>query len=155
MRLRRFIDFIKMSGAGNDFILIDCTKTYYPFNRQTIIRRLCNRRYGAGADGVLFLELSARASFKMTYYNSNGSESAMCGNGGRCAAFYMMDKKQLDEIAFEATNYIYKARRSNLDIDLSMKNPSGLKTDLTLKISNGSLNVHQIDTGVSRGDYAG
>jgi diaminopimelate epimerase len=81
------IEFYKMSGAGNDFILGDNRSGRWPSNDLPgLAARLCRRRLGIGADGLLLLENSPRASFKVDIYNSDGSRARMCGNGARCAA---------------------------------------------------------------------
>ncbi|MEW6062671.1 MAG: diaminopimelate epimerase, partial [Bacteroidota bacterium] len=84
------IHFTKMSGAGNDFVVVD--------NRSGIIsdphqfsKIVCHRRYGVGADGVLLVEKSLKADFLMQYYNADGSSAGMCGNGGRCIAKFAYD----------------------------------------------------------------
>ena len=78
--------FTKMNGAGNDFILIDNRAGEIDLDRSQIAH-LCNRHRGIGADGVLLLELPAnRADFRMRYFNADGGEAEMCGNGARCFA---------------------------------------------------------------------
>ena len=79
------IPYYKYQGTGNDFILIDQReKAYLTKKDTTIINRLCDRRFGIGADGVMFLENKEGYDFEMVYFNADGSESSMCGNGGRC-----------------------------------------------------------------------
>lgn len=79
------IPFYKYQGTGNDFILIDQRqKTYLKKTDTPLIHRLCDRRFGVGADGVMFLENKDGYDFEMVYFNADGSESSMCGNGGRC-----------------------------------------------------------------------
>src|SRR5258708_36198644 len=82
------IQFWKMSGSGNDFVLID--------NRRRVLRgdigrwakKLCHRQFGIGADGLLLLEPDAKEDFRMVYYNADGSRADMCGNGVRCMAYF-------------------------------------------------------------------
>lgn len=79
------LKFYKYQGAGNDFIIFDNRERKFPLiNRQQIIEKLCDRRFGIGADGVMLLEQAAGLDFKMVYFNADGNESSMCGNGGRC-----------------------------------------------------------------------
>jgi diaminopimelate epimerase len=143
------IPFTKMSGAGNDFIVID--------NRNGIIKNpveftvtSCNRRLGIGADGVLFVENSEIADFKMHYFNADGSDGGMCGNGGRCIAKFAYDVGIVieNEFTFEALGYIYGARRiEEKNFELNMKNPVNLKIDSEITIGTLQLYTNFIDTG--------
>lgn len=82
------LSFAKYQGAGNDFILIDARQDAPHLTRERVAR-LCDRRFGIGADGLMTLERDpARSDFYMRYYNSDGGESTMCGNGGRCIALF-------------------------------------------------------------------
>lgn len=81
------MNFSKYDGAGNDFILVDIRHDN-PHLDQKTIARLCHRRFGIGADGLMTLDIADGFDFAMTYYNSDGREGSMCGNGGRCIAAF-------------------------------------------------------------------
>ncbi len=90
------INFTKMHGLGNDFVLIDCLQYSSGFDGSTFgesAKRLCDRRFGVGADQILVLERSETADFKMLIFNADGGEVEMCGNGIRCLAKYIWDRK--------------------------------------------------------------
>jgi len=78
------LDFYKYEGAGNDFILVDDRIGSFPSKDQDLVKRLCGRKFGVGADGLMLLRSCPGYDFEMVYYNADGRESTMCGNGGRC-----------------------------------------------------------------------
>jgi diaminopimelate epimerase len=127
------VDFAKYHGAGNDFIIIDNRTINLNLNKEQIAR-LCHRRFGIGADGLMLLHTSPHFDFKMSYYNSDGAEGSMCGNGGRCITAFANEIEIIGDIAlFEAvdglhTASINKKEQSTWDISLAMNNLSDIQT---------------------------
>ncbi|HEY8541451.1 MAG TPA: diaminopimelate epimerase, partial [Pseudothermotoga sp.] len=105
------IEFVKMNGAGNDFIVIDNRKGVLKnLEISTFVRLVCRRRKSIGADGLMILEDSDKVDFKMRYFNSDGSEGEMCGNGARCIAkFAYLLGVAKEKMKFETISGIHEA----------------------------------------------
>src|SRR5687767_14238886 len=103
------LHFLKYQGAGNDFILVDNRKSGFNHHQPALIAKLCDRRFGIGADGMMFLEEKSGYDFEMIYYNADGNSSSMCGNGGRCIVAFAKDlniiKNETTFLAVDGPHY--------------------------------------------------
>ncbi|MFL0101983.1 diaminopimelate epimerase [Tenacibaculum maritimum] len=115
------LTFYKYQGTGNDFILVDNRAKIFPKNNTKIISQLCHRHFGIGADGLILLEEDFDTDFRMIYYNADGYESTMCGNGGRCiVAFAHKLGIFQKETSFIAIDGIHYAAIKNTSVSLQM-----------------------------------
>lgn len=137
----RKIKFTKMAAAGNDFIVMD---SKISGNLAQLSERLCDRKYGIGADGVLLLEKSRKDSVKMRIFNADGSEAEMCGNGARCAAFFTGRKNVL----IETKAGIIESTVKGDNVKIKLTEPKNVKLDMAVRINKRSLKVNFVDTGV-------
>lgn len=124
------VRFSKYHGTGNDFVMVDGRQLDSTLLGQSQIQQLCHRRFGIGADGLIVLELSKDHDFAMRYFNSDGKEGSMCGNGGRCIAAFA---RQLgitgNEMSFEGIDGIHFASLlPDSNIRLKLKNVRGIQT---------------------------
>jgi diaminopimelate epimerase len=115
------IVFNKYEGTGNDFIIIDNRKNIINPDDFNLIRKLCDRRFGIGADGLILISENLQYDFEMKYFNSDGYESSMCGNGGRCSAAYAIKTGITGKkVAFLAIDGAHKAISEGNIIRLQM-----------------------------------
>ncbi|MBU2920398.1 diaminopimelate epimerase [Winogradskyella psychrotolerans] len=121
--------FYKYQGTGNDFVIVDNRLQTINKNDTKRIARLCHRRFGIGADGYILLENDDNTDFKMVYYNADGNESTMCGNGGRCiVAFANFLGIIKNETTFVAIDGLHKAKIENGMVYLQMQDVSEIKS---------------------------
>ncbi|MFQ5510350.1 MAG: diaminopimelate epimerase [Candidatus Krumholzibacteriia bacterium] len=145
--------FVKMHGAGNDFIVIDNRAAGLALGRNAI-RAVCDRRRGVGADGVILLEAAEEAAFRMRYYNSDGGEAEMCGNGARCAVFHaaglgLGEKRgQTVRLRFVAGSGVLAGEVDGRKVAISMADATGFRKDVSVKVAAGEEIVHFVNTGV-------
>jgi len=123
------LTFFKYQGTGNDFIIVDNRSQIIDKNNTKRIAQLCDRRFGIGADGFILLENDKFSDFKMVYYNSDGNESSMCGNGGRCITAFAKFLGVIDDSAiFTAIDGLHNAKIENDTVYLQMHDVSEVET---------------------------
>ena len=107
--MNRTLQFYKYQGAGNDFVLVDNRSGIFDPKNEDLVRRLCDRRFGIGADGLMLLQEIDGYDFEMVYYNADGREGTMCGNGGRCIVAFARDlgiiQDNTDFLAVDGPHY--------------------------------------------------
>lgn len=142
--------FTKMSGAGNDFVLIDNRDGSASLTRAQVAR-LCDRHRGIGADGLMLLVSCAggRADWAWDFYNSDGSSAEMCGNGARCFARFIQHLTGVtDRTTFETVAGVITATFHGERVTVNLTDPRDLKLDQEVPVSTGTLTVHSLNTGV-------
>lgn len=123
------LEFFKYQGAGNDFIILDNRKETFPADNYTLIQKLCDRKFGIGADGLMLLDTSDHVDFKMAYYNADGNPGSMCGNGGRCIVSFAESLGIFEsQTKFEALNELYEATTEEDQVSLKMVNVDEIET---------------------------
>ena len=127
------IKFVKMEGLGNDYIYVDCTQKELK-NKSEIARVLSDRHFGVGSDGLILIEQSQKADFKMQIFNPDGSEAEMCGNGIRCVGKFVYDKGLTNKT------------------DLKIETLAGIK-ELKLNLEDGIVKTVKVDMGEPILDY--
>lgn len=144
------IDFFKMTGSGNDFVVINnLSGELKAEDLPELARKICRRGLSLGADGLILIEPSYRADFYFRYLNADGSYAEMCGNGGRCVArFAYLKGIAGPKMSFDTLAGIITAEVIGPRVKLKMTPPTDLKIDYPLDVSGKTLTVSSINTGV-------
>lgn len=144
------LEFTKMNGAGNDFVLADNRDHRIKLSADQIVH-LCHRQRGVGADGVILLIpcASGRADWAWEFYNNDGSTAEMCGNGARCFARYIAKLTgNSRDFTFETGAGIIGAAFKGDRVTVTLTAPKDLRLDQKISLSNGTQTVHSLNTGV-------
>ena len=146
------IPFTKMSGTGNDFVIIDNRRLLVPHEKQSeLARRLCRRMFSIGADGVIFIEESDHADFSWQFYNADGSKAEMCGNGSRCAARFAYRQGIAGrKMRFATLAGIIEAEigEEESEVRVLMPAPRDFRLELALDLGGERRSLDFVDTGV-------
>ncbi len=148
------IAFYKMSASGNDFIIVDNREKVvdraFP-DIQNFVRRVCRRRLSAGADGLILIELpeKGKLDFVWRFFNADGSEAEMCGNGGRCAArFAFVNGIAGPKMSFGTIAGVMKAEVDAKNVKLQLTRPTDIRLDYPIALENREIFVSSVNTGV-------
>lgn len=144
------LEFVKMNGAGNDFILIDNRNRTIHLTPEQIVF-LCDRHRGVGADGVVLLVPSAsgKADWAWDFYNSDGSGAEMCGNASRCFARFVQRVAGVrGGFTFESRAGIIAVSISGDNVTVNLTAPTGMRLNQKVLLSSGEKTIHSVDTGV-------
>lgn len=145
--MKKSIHFTKMVGAGNDFIIIEANKS---LDYKKLALKACHRTNGIGADGILVLDKSKTADYRMRIINADGSEAEMCGNGARCMAAYIVKNKKPSKKLFSietlAGTILGEAKGEIARVRLS--EPNDYRPNVPIDLNGKTIHVHYIDTGV-------
>ena len=124
-----YIEFSKYQATGNDFVMIDNRFGSFVWDDEMVIQNLCDRKFGIGADGLILISDDTEADFEMRYFNADGKEASMCGNGGRCAVSFANELNLVtsDHARFNAVDGVHEAYIENNNIRLKMIDVSEFK----------------------------
>jgi diaminopimelate epimerase len=144
------ISFFKMSGSGNDFIIVDNREKVVKENDLSgFINRICRRKMSVGADGFILIEPSAKADFKWRFFNSDGSKAEMCGNGARCAArFAYFNGIAGESMSFETEAGVISGQVKDDRAKVKMPDPVELRLEYDIELKSGPVKVCSVNTGV-------
>ena len=143
------IKFTKAVATGNDFIIVDDRRGEIGAKLSAVAKKMCDRKWAVGADGLLAIEQSKKADFKMRIFNSDGSEAEMCGNGSRCIALYASREKiAANNMTIETIAGILGASVAGDVVKVKLTEPKDIKWNFCLMINKCPYKVNFVDTGV-------
>jgi len=142
--------FVKMSGAGNDFIMFDRKNNPGLTLNSSLIKKLCDRRNGIGADGIITISDNGKHDFVMEYFNADGSTGSLCGNGSRCAIKFahLTGRTKDKSVSFLSNNKVYNGKIINEEkIKFYLNEPEDLKLNFNISAFGQSIKINFINTG--------
>lgn len=143
------LSFRKMHGAGNDFILVDDRGGAFPCGDRRWIRALCERRTGIGSDGLILIQVSGKSDFRMRFFNPDGTEADLCGNGARCVARFAHEIGAAPaDMSIETAAGNVRARVIGGKVMLDLPAPSGFSMNLELDVAGQKRLCHRVVLGV-------
>ena len=147
------IPFVKMSGTGNDFIIIDHRTPFIAeADQPAFARTVCRRKFSVGADGLILIENSESADFRWQFYNADGSRAEMCGNGARCAARFAFERDIAPAaMRFATTAGVIEAevlRGNGESVKIRLTAPENLRLNIPMSLGSVEQSLHFINTGV-------
>ncbi|MBM3249857.1 MAG: diaminopimelate epimerase [Candidatus Omnitrophica bacterium] len=155
------IIFAKMVASGNDFVVIESHQVTRSQSHRILARKICDRKLGIGADGLLLLEKTKAADVRMRIFNADGSEAQMCGNGARCTALYKSqgqreakrslpggDKVRRSQVRIETKAGIIESLVAGDNVRIKLTSPKNIRLDLPVRVMGRNLKTNFIDTGV-------
>lgn len=143
------VKFVKAVATGNDFVIVDNRRKILPVGLSAFARKACDSKQGVGADGLLVIETSKKADFKMRIFNSDGSEAEMCGNGSRCIALYAARNRiARSRMSIETLAGLLDATVKGDTVKVKLTDPKDIKWNFCLMIDKCPYMVNFINTGV-------
>jgi diaminopimelate epimerase len=146
----RKTSFYKLSGAGNDFVLFDLKENENLSLNEDQVRKICDRRFGIGSDGIILIDDIPDLNFEMTYYNADGSKGSLCGNGARCALKYADFSGRLSDgnAEFFCENIKYSGQKLTDDVfKFNLQDPTDKNENIILEVGSYKMRAWYIDTG--------
>lgn len=148
--MKGIIEFTKMVAAGNDFVVIEDSTKASGAELSALAKKICDRKFGIGADGVLLIGKSKKADARMRIFNADGSEAEMCGNGARCAVFWVgrASSSKSKNIKLETKAGIVESEANGSIIKIKLTEPKDIKVNFSIKVNGRALKVNFVNTGV-------